>query len=70
MAESPSDVGTAGRALVWWRASTCSNNSCVDVAKYGNSFAMRDSHGLILVFGRTVWVEFLVGVIDGEFDLP
>lgn len=60
-----------------WRKSTRSGNggnSCVEVAKnLPGVVGVRDSKdrsGPALAFGPEAWTTFLVGVKDGEFDLP
>jgi hypothetical protein len=60
-----------------WRKSTRSGNggnSCVEVAKnLPDVVGVRDSKdrsGPALEFRPEVWIAFLDGVKDGEFDLP
>jgi hypothetical protein len=58
----------------WVRSRACSSDGCVEVAHLpGGSIAVRDSKDVSKaahVFDREEWSAFIVGVKNGEFDLP
>jgi hypothetical protein len=54
----------------WCKSSFCGNSACVEVAKVGDEFLVRDSKypdGLVLTFTRDEWAAFVAGVKAGEF---
>jgi hypothetical protein len=57
-----------------WRKSTRSAaNGCVEVAFVDGQVGVRDSkdrQGNVLIFAAREWEAFLVGVREGEFELP
>jgi hypothetical protein len=57
---------------VWRKSSRSASSNCVEVARIGGHFAVRDSKDrsdLILLFTRDEWDAFIFGARDGEFDL-
>jgi hypothetical protein len=56
----------------WYKSSFCGNGACVEVARVGDEFLVRDSKGgeggNFLTFDRNEWAEFVNGVRAGEFD--
>ncbi len=58
---------------IQWRKSKRSGiGGCVEVAVVGDRVAVRDSkhpQGPVLVFSRTEWHAFVVGVQEGQFDV-
>lgn len=56
---------------VWHRSSRCGNTTCVEVARVGDDYLIRDSKDPSvppLRFPREAWKQFLAAVHDGEFD--
>jgi Domain of unknown function (DUF397) len=56
----------------WRRSTLCATADCVEVRISGNDVNVRSSreqHNLMLRFDRSEWMEFIVGVRNGEFDL-
>ncbi len=59
------------RTIPWRRASRCGNTTCVEVAKVGNRFLVRDSkkpEQRPLQFTAQEWAYFADAVKGGEFD--
>jgi len=59
------------RASGWRKAKRCDSGSCVEVARFGDSYAIRDSKnpdGPVLTFTEAEWTTFSSGVRDGDFD--
>lgn len=57
--------------MPWRRASRCGNTTCVEVARVGNQFLVRDSKSPEqnpLQFTAQEWEHFAEAVKDGEFD--
>lgn len=58
--------------MFWWfRAVSCEDGSCVEVASASDCVAIRDSKdqdGPMLRFTRAEWVAFLDGAKAGDFD--
>ncbi|GIF05337.1 DUF397 domain-containing protein [Actinoplanes siamensis] len=55
----------------WRRSKRCATGSCVEVARAGDLFLMRDSKnpdGLPLSFDREAWEAFIAGVKSDEFS--
>ena len=55
----------------WRRSKRCASGACVEVARNGERFLMRDSKnpgGAPLAFDPDTWEEFLAGVKAGEFS--
>jgi hypothetical protein len=55
----------------WRKSSRCGNAACVEVAKAGDDFLVRDSKdadGAVLRFTKDEWVAFVAGVNAGEFS--
>jgi hypothetical protein len=55
----------------WRRSRRCDSGTCVEVARIGESFAVRDSkdlRGPILTFAPAAWEHFVEGVRAGDFD--
>ncbi|OJF12812.1 DUF397 domain-containing protein [Couchioplanes caeruleus] len=60
------------QTVVWRRASRCGTTSCVEVAKIGHDFVVRDSKNpqqRHLRFSAEEWSAFASAVKRGEFDL-
>jgi hypothetical protein len=58
---------------VWHKSARSGTSGCVEVATLERVVEVRDSkdrQGPVLVFRFDEWNAFLVGVRDGEFDLP
>jgi hypothetical protein len=55
----------------WHRSRRCETGGCVEVARIGERFAIRDSHDTdsVLRFDPVAWAAFTDGVRAGEFDL-
>ncbi len=56
--------------LTWLRSGTCSGGSCVEVAKDGADYLIRDSKNPDqepLRFDEAEWVAFCTGARNGEF---
>jgi Domain of unknown function (DUF397) len=59
-----------------WRKSQASNvtgGECVEVSLDEHAVQVRHSHrptGPVLSFSQAEWNAFLIGVRNGEFDLP
>jgi len=54
----------------WRKSSRCGSNTCVEVAKVGDQYLIRDSKNpsvAALSFTEAEWVAFVEGVSDGEF---
>ncbi|WP_033340931.1 DUF397 domain-containing protein [Catenuloplanes japonicus] len=62
----------AGTANADWRRSTrCGSNACVEIAKVGKSYLVRDSKDLgqaPLRFSPRVWRAFVAGLSTGELN--
>lgn len=57
-------------APTWRKSSRCGTSTCVEVAKDGERYLIRDSKnpdGGVLAFGRAEWTAFVDGVTAGEF---
>jgi len=55
----------------WRKSPFCGTNSCVEVAKVGESYALRDSknpEGPVLAFTSHEWEAFVAGVSAGAFN--
>ena len=58
-------------SVVWRRAGRCSTGACVEVAKVGNEFWVRDSKNPAvgpLRFSEAEWAAFVEGVGSGDFS--
>lgn len=57
--------------LVWHRSSRCSNATCIEVAKLGDDYLIRDSKNPAappLRFPAAVWHQFLADVREGRLE--
>ena len=55
----------------WKKSSFCGNSACVEVAKLGEKYAVRDSKNIklnTLLFTKEEWNAFILGVKNGEFE--
>ncbi len=55
----------------WRRAGSCGSSACIEVAKVGDLFMIRDSkHPATppLTFTADEWLAFTGGVVAGDFD--
>jgi len=56
--------------IAWRKSSRCGNTTCVEVAKIGDEYLIRDSKDLSIAplrFTPEEWAAFEAGVKDGEF---
>ena len=56
----------------WHRATRCGTNACVEVAKVGDQFLIRDSKNTQtppLAFTSEEWAAFVQAIKAGEFPL-
>jgi Domain of unknown function (DUF397) len=54
----------------WRKSSRCGSNTCVEVAKVGDAYLMRDSKNpddAPLSFTADEWHSFVAGIKDGDF---
>jgi hypothetical protein len=59
------------RTEAQWRRADCTNGSCVEVAKVGDRYLVRDSKapdGAVLTFSEAEWEAFVGGVKAGTFS--
>jgi len=58
----------------YWRKSSYSGSTgCVEVSRRSRNIQVRDSkdpRSPVLTFTPQEWVAFVLGVRDGEFDVP
>jgi hypothetical protein len=57
--------------LEWHRSARCSSGGCIELARAGEEFLVRDSKvngGSILSFGADGWGAFVAAVCAGEFS--
>jgi hypothetical protein len=57
--------------LRWHKAKRCGTGSCVEVAKAGDQYLVRDSKRpemAAMRFSAEEWAAFTAGVRDGDFD--
>ncbi|WP_127500090.1 DUF397 domain-containing protein [Actinoplanes solisilvae] len=55
----------------WRRAKRCTGGNCVEVAKVGGRYLVRDSKapaGVVLSFTEAEWLAFTDGVKTGDFS--
>ncbi|MGK5680403.1 DUF397 domain-containing protein [Actinoplanes sp. URMC 104] len=54
----------------WRKARDCSNGNCVEVAKQGDRYLIRDSTapGVVLSVSEAEWQSFVRGVEAGDFS--
>ena len=58
------------RETRWRRSKRCATGACVEVARVGENFLIRDSKNLDLsplTFSREAWEAFVAGVKADEF---
>jgi predicted secreted Zn-dependent protease len=56
--------------LTWHKSSRCGNSTCVEIARDGNDYLIRDSKNPdqpALRFSSAEWSAFVAGVEAGEF---
>lgn len=54
----------------WFKSTHSGPDGCVEIARHGDEFLVRDSKdpdGHVLRFNRTEWTAFVQGVEDGQF---
>lgn len=59
-----------GKRLIWRRSSRCGNGACVEIAKDGDRYLIRDGknpHLPPLAFTEAEWDAFRNGMLAGEF---
>ncbi|MEV6489342.1 DUF397 domain-containing protein [Actinoplanes sp. NPDC051633] len=59
------------RPLEWRRASRCAGGNCIEVARDGDRYLIRDSRdpdARPLQVSAAEWAAFVGGVRDGEFE--
>src|SRR4051794_8775955 len=57
----------------WRKSSYSQGGSCVEVRRRSRNIQVRDSkdpQSPVLTFTPQEWVAFVLGVCDGEFDVP
>ena len=61
-------MGELGRE--WRRSSACGGSGCVDVSVSGDVVSVRATAtpGVVVLFTRREWADFIAGVKAGEFD--
>jgi hypothetical protein len=55
----------------WRKSRRCDSSTCIEIAEAGDGMAMRNSQhpdGPVLLFSRSGWQEFVLGLRAGEFD--
>lgn len=55
----------------WRKSSVCGNGACVEVARVGDDYLVRDSKdpgGPTLTFDSAEWLAFIKSAAAGEFD--
>ena len=66
-------MGDSQQSPNTWRTSSASGGgNCVEVSFRDESILVRRSHDLdspILSFTRSEWKAFIMGAVDGEFDI-
>ncbi|WP_284043699.1 DUF397 domain-containing protein [Actinoplanes sp. M2I2] len=58
--------------LEWRRSSVCASNMCVEVARTGNTFLIRDSKDYRkppLAFDAAEWAVFVTAIKEGNLEL-
>ena len=65
-------VETATSMGVWHKSRRCESGGCVEAARFGDIYALRDSHNpdVILEFDAIAWRAFTGAVRTGAFDVP
>jgi hypothetical protein len=61
----------SAKRLVWRKARRCATGTCVEVARDGDRYFVRDSkdpQAAPLEFTPAEWATFVAGVQDGDFD--
>lgn len=59
------------RREVRWRKADCASGNCVEVARLGDHYLVRDSKvpdGAVLSFSEAEWEAFVEGVKAGDFS--
>jgi Domain of unknown function (DUF397) len=62
---------TTGHLTGWRKSSFCGSSACVEVARSGDEFLLRDSKDAdspVLRFTTDEWAAFVAGVNAGEFS--
>jgi hypothetical protein len=57
--------------LIWRRSGRCTNSDCVEIAKDGDDYLIRDSKAPAtepLRLPGTAWHAFVAAIKDGEFE--
>ena len=60
-------------SATWRKSSFSGMNGCVEVAFVEDLVAVRNTRerdGMVVIFNQLEWEAFVLGVRDGEFDLP
>lgn len=58
-------------AYEWRKSTRCGTGSCVEVARFQDSYVFRDSKdpdGPTLAFTQVEWDAFVAGVVAGDFQ--
>jgi hypothetical protein len=66
------ELNSVSSSIQWRRSGRCESGTCVEIARIGESFAVRDSKDLsgpVLTFDPIAWEGFVDGVRAGDFDL-
>jgi hypothetical protein len=62
---------TTGHLTGWRKSSFCGSSACVEVARSGDEFLLRDSkdaNSPVLKFTSDEWSAFVAGINAGEFS--
>ena len=71
MARMEKSLATRQMEVQWQKSPFCGSSACVEVAKIGDKYAIRDSKnpcGPVLRFAHAEWEAFVEGVLAGAFE--
>ncbi len=64
------ETSAVTNTLAWRKSSRCGNSTCVEVARDGDHYLIRDSKNpdtAPLTFTAEEWTAFTTGILAGEF---